>query len=304
LSAASQASDDTIQTGHPRLDLDLTYATKHLSQSVRLPRERLVFCAARLKQCPGQMVAYGQTLFVKRHARADELAQPLRESFAACAVYCCRNHDNASLARSLISKKYHELLSLPLVESIDLELAQTQAILLLHIIHLFDGNDALRAEGECHLDWLRGRILRLQRRAEMQEIDGISYSAWVLIESIRRTILAATFIESIYLSLREGICTTLPFMSLLPITVSGRLWETKSEDEWHELRELVNAKATSYLEAVELWSDPMRRDPLEDLQQVLFAACRGTSSLRGDVQPVISQAACDPPREFTGAGLE
>lgn len=176
---------------------------------------------------------------------------------------------------SLLIDKYRELLHVPPTDNIRLELAQCQSVLLLHIFQLFDGDEELRRESEKSLNQMRGKILRLQLHAESKVHEEEDYRDWILAESIRRTILAGTFAEAIYLTLREGICTTLPFMSLLPITVSGELWATASEAEWRNAREKSTTEAASYAEAVELWADPSTAHELEDFQKILFAACRG-----------------------------
>ena len=263
-----------------RMSLDFNTA-RYLSQSVRLPKDRLIYCVKRLRECPVQMVRDGHTLFVRQSASAEALVPPLQEACTACAVYCCRTPDNAEIVRMLVTRKYHELIHSSSGNSLDVEVAQVQAIVLFHIIHLFDGNEKLRSEGERCLDNVRARILRLQRHAELELLDETQYSEWVLAENIRRTILAATFVESIYLSLREGVCTTLPFMSLLPIAVPGGLWMSKDEHTWREALESTGGPTVSYGEAVEVWSKPTQTDALEDLQQILFAACKGIPSTAG-----------------------
>ncbi|KPI36479.1 uncharacterized protein AB675_2990 [Cyphellophora attinorum] len=132
------------------------------------------------------------------------------------------------------------------------------------------------AEARQGIDKLRLRILRLQRQAEPSptgnDVDR-SYSEWIRVESVRRTILVSTFAESIFLAATEGVCTTVGFMALLPITVSGALWAAKDEQAWREARTTTGLEVMQYGDAVELWRRRGSDDMLEELQQILVAAC-------------------------------
>lgn len=256
------------------------FPPRDMSQSVILPALRLMYCARKLKDCPMSMVKQSQTLFIRSSPTAGPLTQPLSSAYAACATYCCRTQDNMHIVKPLIMDTYRQLLLTQVSESIEVELANIQAVLLLHIVQLFDGDTDLRKEAEDGLDKIRDRVLHLQRRAGtgIMNSAAASYETWVLAESIRRTILTSVFAEAIFLSVRDGGCRTVPFMSLLPITVSGRLWAAKSESEWKKGLDLVPSQTMAYGEAIDWWKESGSQGKLEDLQQILFAACKGSPS--------------------------
>lgn len=240
------------------------------------------------------MVEHGQTLFVKAAARTDPVPTPLRDAYAACAIYCCRSTRNMQLVRSSVIETYRRLLAAGSAVSIELELARVQAILLLHIALLFDGDVELRREAERGVSQLRVRVLRLQRSSSAAKIfdthKPASYRQWILMESIRRTILASTFVESIYLGMTEGVCTTVPFLSLLPITVSGDLWAAKSERGWQEALDVVPSQTMPYGEVVDSWAEQAYNGTLEDMQLVLFAACQGNAESHANFRKSSSSA--------------
>jgi hypothetical protein len=62
-------------------------------------------------------------------------------------------------------------------------------------------------------------------------------------------------------------------MALLPITVSGTPWAAKDEQAWREARTTTGLEVMQYGDAVALWSRRGSDDMLEDLQQILVAAC-------------------------------
>lgn len=252
-----------------------------ISQLVSIPAVRLIYCARKLKDCPIAMVKHSHTLFIRTSPTAGPLIQPLTSAYAACATYSCRTQDNMHIVKPLVMDTYRQLLLKQVSPSIEVELANIQALLLLHIIQLFDGEVDFRVEAESGLDTVRERVLCLQRRAGedmLNSSEPASYEDWVLVESIRRTILTAVFVEAIFLSVRDGGCRTVPFMSLLPITASGRLWAATSETEWNKALTLVPMQTKPYGEVVERWSEEGHQGRLEGLQQILFAACKGSPS--------------------------
>lgn len=246
-----------------------------------LPPVRLAYCVRKVRDCPVYMVKHSQTLFIRSPPTAGPLAQPLSNAYSACASYCCRTEQNMHIIKPLVTNTYRQLCDTAVSPSVSAELENVQALLLLHIVQLFDGDVDFRMEAEGSLDKFRERVLRLQRRAGSEVLNSSassSYEDWVLAESIRRTIITSVFAEAIYLSVREGGCRTVPFMSLLPLTVSGRLWTATSENEWSQALTLVPVQTIPYGEAIDWWKEAGSQGKLEDLQQVLFAACKGSPS--------------------------
>jgi hypothetical protein len=172
--------------------------------------------------------------------------------------------------------------------TIEEELANVQASLLLHVIQLFDGDIECRRTAESNMDVLRSKVLHLQRRAadEMSHDISATYTQWVFVESVRRTILTATLAEGIFVNLKEGVCTTVPFLSMLPITVAGSLWNTTSESDWKKLRKTVPLTVLPYGEAVGWWREEAETGTLDELQLLLFIACKGTSNVHSSRREV------------------
>jgi hypothetical protein len=210
------------------------------------------------------------------------LPSTLRDAFCACAMYASQTSHNLPVIRQVLSEVSTSLMVDVMYLSFEEELANVQASLLLQIIQLFDGDEQYRSVGECYIDAFRQKVLHLQRREAEElspDLKAKAYERWLFMENVRRTILTATLVEGVYTNVKEGVCKTVPFLSMLPITVSGKLWEARSEKEWAALRKVVPLTVLPYGEAVGWWREEATRGTLEELQQILFVACKGTRDL-------------------------
>ena len=213
----------------------------------------------------------------------DQLPQPLEEAYIACTVYISRTDDNSQAVRRIVLNTYLSLMSVEKSPAFDEELANIQAAVLLHILLLFDGDIQYRSVAESHIDGLREKVLRLQRREaeEVPEhIQASSYARWVFMENVRRTIVCSTFVECIYTNSRDGSCNTVPFLSMLPITVAGRLWRASSEAGWKRLSDIVPLTVLPYGEALGWWREEAGEGTLDTLQHLLYVACKGFDGIR------------------------
>lgn len=111
------------------------------------------------------------------------------------------------------------------------------------------------------------------------------WEIWILAESIRRSIMAATMIKAILSFTRTGYVTYEPFFESCPFDPRAGLWEATNEAEWKTLLEKhggEQAKLKSYHEFVtgavsnpdspQASDSKVRLDPSEDgaFQRLLF----------------------------------
>jgi hypothetical protein len=75
----------------------------------------------------------------------------------------------------------------------------------------------------------------------------------------------------------QGVCQTVAFLSMLPITVAGKLWRTNSEAEWLRLAEVTPLTVLPYGEAVGWWREEAEQGTLDGLLYLLFVTCKGVS---------------------------
>lgn len=256
----------------------LAYPPSDFAAEVSLPPARLRYCAQELASWIQDMVKKVQTPFMKAIVPHDHLPDPLREAFNACAAYTCKTEANGPLVRTMVSQCYIRLLSRAAHADLEIELATVQAVLMLHILSLFESDVQYHRLAEAQMGALRSKVLHLQRRS-LQELPDQStaagYSEWLLMENVRRTVLASTLAESIYIILKDGVCKTVPFLSMQPITINGRFWMASSETEWYRLSSTSPLIVLPYGEAVDMWREEAQQGRLDKLQHLLFVVCKG-----------------------------
>ncbi|KAK5167525.1 uncharacterized protein LTR77_007224 [Saxophila tyrrhenica] len=256
----------------------VTYPPQDFAQEVRLPPQRLTYCATKLQESTVEMAKGVETFFIKPMSSRTQLPRPLQDAFVACSLHLSTTDSNSHFVRHVLLETYSAYLSAEEDLDFEAELAKVQAAVLLHIPLLFDGDIRYRSLAESYIDTLREKVLHLQRRdaAEMPEhIRSSRYARWLFMESVRRTIITSTFVECIYVNLRDGVSNTVPFLAMLPLTVAGRLWRANSEEEWERLSKVVPLTILPYGEALGWWRDEALQHSLDTLQHLLYVACKG-----------------------------
>lgn len=98
--------------------------------------------------------------------------------------------------------------------------------------------------------------------------------AWLLAESVRRTIIVALMLRSAYsLKTREYSVRT-PFVDALPFDVRTTLWDDDSSQDWDEL----NSASTDSMISLHEYSGAMENGSVRDIGNfgaLILAACKG-----------------------------
>lgn len=270
LALSLQESEDSFEP--------LPYPSRDFAASTSLPPARLSYCARLLLNCVREVVTEVETSFIKRKSAYKERPEPFKDAYCACAVYTCRTDSNDMIVQEVVLETYARLMLTPPTQNLTNDMAGLQAVLLLHILLLFDGDIRFRSKAESQMDMIRDKVLRLQRLAGSESVDGqelASYDRWILMESVRRTIMMATLVECIYMNLKDGFTNTASFLAMLPITVSGALWRARSESEWRFVSTRVPMTILPYGEALKFWTEEAARDQLDGLQKLLVVSCKG-----------------------------
>lgn len=150
------------------------------------------------------------------------------------------NHVNVILASrhdggAAIRRRFCELIDTTNIACEDLEgaLAAVQSLMLYLIIALGDLDETRRAWGEGLLPLLRSWIELLLASAQDKMPQGLtSWQAWLLAESVRRTIIVGFIIGCAYQHLRMGFIWHKLFVESLPFDARPGLWCACSSEEW------------------------------------------------------------------------
>ena len=255
------------------------YDTLATIVTFQLSRQSLNFCVRQLQKCTETMMQTASTPWMKPVTAFALVPSPAHDAFSAAASYIARNADTEGFVNELILAKTRDLLSRPCWE-FDEHLANAQALLLLHVIQLFDGDIQMRAEAENSWLLVQSRIMSLLDRQDHEIPASVTTSAWLkwtFLESVRRTYLMYVFVEAMYQNLKQGYCELVPLLGTLPIALDGALWNAQSEAEWIEVNKHRSPAIITYGEAVPIWHEmktEQNRD-LETMHEMLWVACKG-----------------------------
>ncbi|KAH8689489.1 hypothetical protein BGW36DRAFT_433488 [Talaromyces proteolyticus] len=228
-----------------------------------------------LKQYPGEFVQHAETPFIHKtfdHGLGGEL---VRTAFGICAGCVCMNEVNQSMLFAALDIEMANLLDLTVRNSLRADLSRMQAIVLYQIIRLFYGDTKQQAIVEQHHDHIAASALRLLHRANV-ELDATpaTWEIWVLAESIRRTVMIAFLVFSVYSISKHGVCPELPTLSILPVSLKQEFWTSETTYLLHSTEEQI----VKYPDFTSLWlaSPPRILDPFEKL---VLVACKGIEAV-------------------------
>jgi hypothetical protein len=214
---------------------------------------RTEYAAIRLVQQVTALAEAGQTAFI--HHSHIETSPILQEALAACALYGMRNSLNSSLIRSEIARRARLLvdatetaisvtLSSP-HSAMELDLLPAvQGMLIYQCMQRFSttGNVEEQAQAELDAKSLAKWVGILEEQTQWlcnnnsvgTQLDVSGWKDWVRAESLRRTVVFAELLDSIYNFLRFGWYRGGERMAKLCFTGQAALWEARSAAEWYQ----------------------------------------------------------------------
>lgn len=237
--------------------LDQHYSTpENRPPSEQQLDERTFFAVKEIRKYPNLFVQACQTPFIHKALYQERMPCALQDTLAVCALYGQKNNDNESIVRRAVSQKAAQILgdeSMNSATAVD-QLARLQALILLRIIQLFDGDIRLRAEAEqtellfinmirqvqSRMHHLSGnekplsRIYSLDRRLDggVSDVGACSWQKWVFAEALRRTILIGWTVGGLYSMLKNGSDSYHHEFNALSFYAQSALWDAQSEYRW------------------------------------------------------------------------
>lgn len=124
-------------------------------------------------------------------------------------------------------------------------LARTQTLFIYEIIRLFDGDIALRAQGEKHIPLLQTWLSELcclrnnlRETAHGGETHPPTWKEWIFDESVRRTVVMAYSVIGLYDLMKdpgEKLGNPGSWAFIHRWTLGGSLWKAKTESDFDRL---------------------------------------------------------------------
>lgn len=160
---------------------------------------------------------------------------------------------------------------------------ELQVLLLYQIIRLFDGDPRQKANAERQFNLLDTWTMRLHGSYFEAEQSRPSYSSsghWILLESIRRTIMMSIFLRDLHGAMKNNTLALVPLRCTVPVSYNSDLWSKSAIAETDCVTTLPHL--VSYSEFTSAWNAG-GITYLDDYDKTLLAACRlaqGTDQFR------------------------
>lgn len=247
-----------------------------------ITQEQIDFCISQFKASIQQLIQQNRSPFI--HPTSYQCVPPVvyQDLLGVSAMYYYKTPQNQTVVFSMLDSRVSSLIqsSKSSFWSPNDYLVGLQALIIYQIIRLFDGDVRQRANAERDLVTLDDWTFQLYSAANTCYNDESSespYHLWVFLESIRRTVTMSVLVEAIYSLTKNGFCTTVPLMAVLPVSIDGALWEAPEETWWQNTLGFGGDLST-YQGFVNRWNggQPLYTSIYES---ILLGACR--HNLRG-----------------------
>jgi hypothetical protein len=236
----------------------------------QLAREERNFCVARFKEYPELWVRSGSSPFIhpalqystKASNGGDDagISPFLQAAYAAAATYSTMTPATRSLGAATINSLSETIISRcrtlsasstqpGMSLSITEHLAAVQALITIQLLRLFaidpspqsSTADSLTAvllsSWSDSLAARTGHLAHLSAGTPAASAPRISWRAWVLAESVRRSVIMALMIRGVHALVTDGRCDVAPRVTARTFTMQRRLWGAEDAQEWSRARE-------------------------------------------------------------------
>jgi hypothetical protein len=160
----------------------------------------------------------------------NSFPRPLQAAFGICAGCVSINDQNQSVLFQSLDAEITTLLSPAPTSTILEDLVRLQAAVLYQIIRIFIGGLEQRIIAERQKFLVRSYGLTLLRRvdSELQNAQR-TWEAWLLAESICRTVLISFKLYTVYSNFTYGVCKEAAAIGILPVSTQSGSRNSRGE---------------------------------------------------------------------------
>ncbi|KAL3418329.1 hypothetical protein PVAG01_10045 [Phlyctema vagabunda] len=246
--------------------------------SVQVPVNQVNYCVMKLKKCVDTLVLENRTTFMHPSSYEDRMPPAYQDVLSICSLHRAKTSCNQHQVSKMLDLKLEALITASETDfwTVDNVLLSLQALILYQIIRIFDGNAQQMLGAEQHFKLLGAWTDRLRQcysEAEQSSLFRTPYEQWVLLESIRRTILTSVLLRGVYAILKTGYCDQVPLLEVLPVSTHGGMWKMAETNWWEETvsgRGLLHR----YIDFVHEWNEG-KVAYVEDYEKCLLVKTRG-----------------------------
>jgi hypothetical protein len=230
-----------------------------------------VWVTYQIQDYPLAFAKQAETVFINKNLYRQSFPRALRAAFGICAGCVSINERNQPILFQALDGEMSELLTPGLTSTLVEDLVKLQAAVLYQIIRLFYGDLEQRIVAERQEYLVRSYGLTLLQRAD-EELRSRqrTWEQWILAESIRRTVLIAFKLYTIYSYSRHGVCTESTAISILPVSTKPGSWNSRAA----YLQYPDQDETMTYSDFTSSWN-PYPQKKLEPFEKLLLAGCMG-----------------------------
>jgi hypothetical protein len=254
----------------PWLELDTSYP-----EIAFLDRWSINQLERNIKSYPRMFARVQETPFIHPRLYETRLPDAIQDAFTVCAAYSTKSPETEDMISRILESKTAHLVQQHF-ESSSLEelLTAVQALMLMHIIQIFDGNIRQRSIAEQNFYTLQFWTIQLRARASGLG-PALTWQEWIFGESVRRTVILSLLVNGLYSVLKFGYCTNVPALSLLPFTPGATLWHVTTSTAWSTESQCGKSNTLLYGDFSKAWESGQIPDKLDSFQKLLLTPCMG-----------------------------
>lgn len=259
-------------------------------------QQRIIYATRRLKLLPNSFANNGGTFFIHPNLYDSGIPQTLGDTMALCALYSTKSSSNEEMVYRIVSQHAHRTVDGLdwLASPIDF-LASAQALALIQLIRLFDGDIRQRSEAETIEPTFMSYIRSLQHKmqpigdgwqnelmSQKNRVDG--WENWLYAESVRRTVIFGNMLDGLYCFLKHGWDTSHDDFLHLSFFAQKAFWGASSKFQWEMALDENNACPLRFSS----WDADIiniRVDDMEELGMLMTALMKGVDHCRYWIGP-------------------
>ncbi|KAH8175446.1 fungal zn(2)-Cys(6) binuclear cluster domain-containing protein [Sarocladium implicatum] len=226
-----------LSLGTPKFPEPQGHLQPPVGYDAALPRRpgRFAWVYDQIRDTPYMFAMQAESHFIHRSLIEQYFPRTLRAAFGFCAATTTMTDMNKDFLFKAIDAEVTDLLAVRQDTTLLDGLATLQAAVLYQIIRLFRGGWQQRYVAEQQEYLVRSYALTLLRRSSSSSFSSSpsssrNFDTWLLEESIRRTVMFAFKIYTMYWSLRRQVCFEIEGLNLLPVSTSPELWEKEGRE--------------------------------------------------------------------------
>ncbi|KAE8387941.1 hypothetical protein BDV23DRAFT_160024 [Aspergillus alliaceus] len=216
-----------------------------------------------------------KTPFIHHRLYDAYLPDAIQDAFTVSTAYRAKTPETEDMVFRILESKAASLVKQDhQTSTLQTLLAAVQALMLFHIIQLFDGDVRQRSVAEQNMNTLR--LWSLQLQAQARDLPpALTWQDWIIAESARRTVILFMMMESLYSVLKTGLCSNVRALSMLPFTSGTVLWDVHTSASWLVESDHLGKDTVLYGDFARAWQEGQVPGQLDGFQKLLLIPCMG-----------------------------